>query len=332
MVLFLTPSFCCAGKLLTVFPPHAVDQLHGAIDQDLATFGAQGEGPGEFSRPRLTGALPGDTLVVVDSRLRRINLFHPEEGFIRSATADAEIPGFLLTEGMFSSGSILILRMVFEGSRGDGFARRPVRYRSVALDGTLERDFGEFVGDEVVLATQTEGNAAISIMGNAPFAKGASVAVSAHRFFYGSQDTYEIQVYGQSGVLERIIRMEKVPLRVTDDQVAALIEEELAELEDNDLARQYRRLYMDSPIPEFHPAYGSIYADKLGYLWVQETRATEDAPHIYSIFDPEGRLAGSLALPGGLLILEIGEDYLLGRQTDEMGVQYLHLYDLTRPD
>ena len=41
-------------------------RIFGPTGRHLATFGGQGEGPGEFNRPRLTGALPGDTLVVVD--------------------------------------------------------------------------------------------------------------------------------------------------------------------------------------------------------------------------------------------------------------------------
>jgi hypothetical protein len=43
-------------------------------------------------------------------------------------------------------------------------------------------------------------------------------------------------------------------------------------------------------------------------------------------------MVGSLALPSRLRILEIGEDYLLGRHADELGVEYLHLYELTRPE
>ena len=306
-------------------------RIFSANGEHLHTFGTRGEGPGEFNSPRLLGTLPGDTLVVVDSRLRRINLFHPAEGFIRSATASTEIPSILLTEGMFSSGSVMIQRMVFGEDRTGGYARQATHYRTVALDGTLERDWGEFAGEELVLASQTEGQATMSLMGNAPFGKSPAVAVGGGRFFYGSQDSYEIQLRNQTGVLERIIRLEKELEPVTGDQVTALLEEELRDLEDNDLARQYRRSYEDAPVPDFHPAYGSIFADKLGYLWVEETQLSNDQPHLFSVFNPEGRLSGSLVLPTGFLIQEIGEDYILGRSTDDLGIQYLRMYSLTRP-
>jgi hypothetical protein len=306
-------------------------RIFSATGEHLHTFGGRGEGPGEFNSPRLLGTLTGDTLVVVDSRLRRINLFHPEEGFIRSATASTEIPSILLTEGMFSSGSVMIQRMVFGEDRSGGYARQATHYRTVALDGTMERDWGEFAGEELILASQTEGQATMSLMGNAPFGKSPAVAIGGQHFFYGSQDSYEIQLRSQTGVLERIIRLAKEPAPVTGDQLTALLEEELQDLEDNDLARQYRRFYEDAPIPDFHPAYGSIYSDMLGYLWVEETRVSEDQPRLFSVFDPEGRLSGSLSLPTGLLIQEIGEDYILGRSTDELGIQYLHVHSLTRP-
>jgi len=232
---------------------------------------------------------------------------------------------------MFSSGTVVIQRMVFGEDRSAGYVRNPVHYRSIALDGSLEADLGEFVGDEIVLATQTDGPAVMSLMGDAPFEKSASVAVSGQRFFYGSQDSYEIQLRSQTGALERIIRLAKEPVPVTGDQVAALLEEELGDLDDNDLARQYRRSFEAAPIPEYHPAYGSIYTDRLGYLWVEETRVSDDQPRLFSVFDPEGRLSGSLSLPIGLLIQEIGEDYILGRNTDDLGIQYLHVHSLIRP-
>jgi hypothetical protein len=169
------------------------------------------------------------------------------------------------------------------------------------------------------------------MMGNAPFGKSASVAVGEGHFFYGSQDRYDIQVWSQEGLLERIIRVAKDPIPVSQEDVDAFIERELADLEDNNLSREYRRHYEAAPIPENHPAYGPFHVDVEGFLWVEETRASDDEPRLASIFDPEGRWVGSLTLPERLGIYEIGRDYLLGRTTDQLGVQYLAMHELTRP-
>ena len=88
----------------------------------------------------------------------------------------------------------------------------------------------------------------------------------------------------------------------------------------------------EAPIPEFHPAYEAIYADVTGCLWVEETRVPGgDTARHTTIFDPEGRMIGSVVLPDGLRVEQIGEDYVLGRWTDDLGVEYLRLYPLTRP-
>jgi hypothetical protein len=299
--------------------------------EHLHTFGGRGEGPGEFRNPTLMGALAGDTLVVVDSRLRRINLFHPETGFILNSTASSDIPGILLTEGMFSSGSVFVFRMSFGEDRSDGYTRRPVRYRAVTLGGDLEKDYGEFMGEELILATEEDGPAVMSIMGNSPYGKSATVGVGDDHFYYGSQDSYEVQRWSQEGTLERIIRVAKAPIPVSQADVADFIESELADLEDNNLSREYRRHYESAPIPEHHPAYRDFFVDVENHLWVEETRTTEDAPRMASIFDPDGQWVGTLSLPANFRVHEVGSDYVLGRITDDLGVQYLAMYSLTRP-
>ena len=321
------------GRIAVMDSPAAELRVFSPIGEHLRTFGRKGEGPGEFNSPVLMGVLPGDTLVVVDRRLRRISQFHPEAGFLQDAAAGPEIPGFLLTDGMFSDGTVLIHRTVSNDDLINGYHRLKLRYRRVGVDGSLAVEFGEFVGDELVQATQSDGKAVITAIGNAPFGKEAVVAVGQQHFFYGSQDSYEIQGWNRDGGLERIIRRRAEFLPVTDDQVADRLAEELEHLNDdgNDLSQQYRRQFEATPIPDFHPAHGEIYADLLGYLWTEETRPSDQEPRMVSVFDPEGRLVAALPLPDGLRVMEIGADYVLGSYSDELGVQYLRMYSLQRP-
>jgi hypothetical protein len=307
-------------------------RIFSPTGEHLHTFGSRGEGPGEFDSPVLAGTMPGDTLVVVDRMRRRINLFHPEEGFIRVATGAPEIEGSFLLVGMFSSGSIVVQRTVFGGENVDGYSRRPIGYRAVATDGTLESYLGEYPGAEMMIASQAMpqgGTTMLSI--RTPFGKSAIAAVKGDRFYFGSQDAYEIRVHDQNGSLLRLIRRDKVPTPVTDAHVAAVMEEMADDAESDDQTRQFRRMFREAPIPETHPAHGAIYADALGYLWVEEYRLPGDDVRHTTIFDDEGRMVGSVVLPNRFRVEEIGADYLLGRASDELGVEYLRLYDLTRP-
>lgn len=298
----------------------------------LHTFGRRGEGPEDFDSPVLMGKLPGDTLVVVDRLLRRINLYHPEEGFIRGATAAPEIQGYLLTVGMFASGSVLVQRTEWTEDLPNGFFRFPTRYRSVALDGSLEHDFGDFPGNETIYSAREVEGGTMTLSSGRPFGKVPQAAVTGNRFFYGSQDTYEIQVRSQGGTLTRLIRREMPLQPVTDAHVAAVMEEMIDEADDSEQTREFRRMFREAPIPEFHPAFGYVYADALGCLWVEEYRLPGEEARVTTIFDRDGRMVGSVTLPTRFQAYEIGEDYLLGRWVDELGVERIRVYGLTRPD
>jgi hypothetical protein len=164
-----------------------------------------------------------------------------------------------------------------------------------------------------------------------PFGKGPSAAVAGDRFFYSSQDRYEIQVTDEDGRLRRIIRRDLAPRPVTESHRSELTEGMEDQADDNDQAREFRRMMRDAPIPDYHPALGNIYADRLGYLWVEETRMPDEEVRHTTIFDPEGRMVGQVVLPSRVQVQEIGADYLLGRWTDDLGVSYLRMYEVDRP-
>lgn len=298
----------------------------------VRTLGRKGGGPGEFQSPSILGVLPGDTIVVVDGSLRRISLFHPDAGFIRSATAGDDVPGYLLAVGMFASGAVVDERTVFPDNPAEGYGRRPVEYRVIGLDGALVSDLGRFPGYEAVMASQEDGGYTQVITGAAPFGKSPVAAVRGDRFYCGAQDAWEIRVLRPDGSLERVIRWNREPAPVTDAQVAAFIENKLSNLPDGNLTRRYRKLYRDAPIPERHPAYGSLFVDRLGWLWVEETRLSEDAPHRWTIFDPEGRVTAAVDLPARFRLEDVGADYVLGRWADDLGVNYVRMYALSRPE
>lgn len=61
-----------------------------------------------------------------------------------------------------------------------------------------------------------------------------------------------------------------------------------------------------------------------------EYRMFGEGPAVWTVFDPGGRIQGLVETPPGLDVLEIGADYVLGRVTDELGVEYVHVWALDR--
>ncbi len=192
-------------------------------------------------------------------------------------------------------------------------------------------DFGEFPGEEAFMAThQTEDGPASEIL-SVPFGKSPKVAVAGDRLYFGSQDRYEISVLDSSGSLRTIVRLARSPVPVTDAGVDFLIEEELAGYFENEvpgLRREFDRM----PRVEFQPAHGALTADREGYLFVEDFRAPGLEVVPVNVFDPDGLLVGRFEVDADIEILEIGRDYLLALYDDPMDVEFVQLYELTRPE
>lgn len=90
-------------------------------------------------------------------------------------------------------------------------------------------------------------------------------------------------------------------------------------------------LYDGLPFHETMPAYSAIEPDTEGNLWVADYRAGPDDPFRWTVFDIEGRLLGSLDMPAGLTVHEIGADYVLGVTRNEMDVEQVVLHRLIKP-
>lgn len=164
-----------------------------------------------------------------------------------------------------------------------------------------------------------------------PFGKYPMAAVGRDHLFYGSGDRWEVRAYDAAGTLDRIIRLDRAPAPVGDRDLAAYIDDRIAQADDPSEAPAIRDTYTDMPIPEVFPAFAGLATDPLGYLWVERFRVPGDEVPVHDIFDPQGGLVGVVTLPQGVEILEIGEDYLLGLVRDELDVEYVKLFRLGRP-
>jgi len=115
---------------------------------------------------------------------------------------------------------------------------------------------------------------------------------------------------------------------------------------DDDARRaEYRARLESLKSPPHVPAVQDLEVDALGNVWLEEYRPPgprsrtiarqrgidiEAGPSRWVVLDPEGRLLGSVLLPVGLDVHEIGADYVLGLRRDELGVQYVVRYPVLK--
>ena len=88
--------------------------------------------------------------------------------------------------------------------------------------------------------------------------------------------------------------------------------------------------YRTRPAPDSIPAYGRILVDPEGMLWISERFIPTTMPRLWAIIDPDAGAIATIEVPDRFEVYEVGVDYVLGRLTDELGVQRVRMYGLGR--
>jgi hypothetical protein len=294
----------------------------------LRTVGREGGGPGEFGALASVAA-QGDTLVVGDYNNRRVTVFAPDGRLVRAMPLDAGgTEAFVRTLGSFRDGSVLLSSVT--SSDRSGLSRDSVTYLLLGPAGGPPRELGRFPGDEMFTHAEEGG----PVMGGPRgFGRAATLAAVPDGFFYGSSDRFEIGRYDEAGKLLRLVRAPHSPRPVTPADVERFKEMRRQMAQDPSRA-QLRGLIEKSlaamPFAETMPAHGELRADAAGGLWVSDYRLTSDDPGRWTVFDPEGRMLGTVATPARFRVFEIGTDYVLGVWRDDMDVEHVRLFTLEK--
>ncbi|MDE2763113.1 MAG: hypothetical protein OXK74_10060 [Gemmatimonadota bacterium] len=292
----------------------------------LATWGREGEGPGEFTGLSGVEPWPGDSVVAWNTATWVISVFDAVGVFGRSFTLDSEA-GALEPRAVLSDGSIL--GRTGEAT-GEGYRRSQETYELRYPGTTSPVALGTHPGQESYLTFR----AGMAVLGYLPFGRSLLEAQWGELVILTTDDNYEIRAYDPStGALARIVRREYESRAPTREEVDEALD---AALERAGLTGQRlefaRRGYENMPLVEQFPAIHMLLTDPLDHLWVREaTLPGMDRPApLWTVFDPEGRALGFIETPEGLTVYEIGADYLLGRATDEMGVESVQVWALER--
>ena len=310
-------------------------RVFDAAGVHLATWGGEGQGPGEFTGLSGVELWPGDSVVAWNSSTWAISVFDGQGVLGRSFALDSEggtLPGegrrqSLEPRAVLKNGSIL--GRTGEAT-GEGYRRSRETYELRHPGTASPVGFGVHPGQESYLTFRN----GMAVMGYLPFGRSLWEAQWGDFVIVTPDDDYEIRAYDPAtGALARIVRREYENRAPTREEVDEALE---AALERAGLTGQRlefaRQGYGDMPLVERFPAFRMLLTDPLDHLWVREaTLPGMDRPApLWTVFDSEGRALGFVETPDGLTIHEIGADYLLGRATDEMGVESVQVWGLER--
>jgi hypothetical protein len=298
---------------------------HGSF---IRAAGGKGGGPGEFQDLRWMGLMPGDSVIAYDIATRRFSVFDAQGIFQRSAAVRG--PQYF-ARGVFADGSVMMMRWE---NREEGVTRQTtvvVRYGS---DGTFLDSLVSLPGPERMIGIEhvstPRGNLPVWTSQELVFAHNSVLAVGGSYLYAGAQDRYEIDVWDPTGTMVASVRATYNPVLVTEAQVDAYKAEAMAGYSGEDAA-YHRALMRETPHADVFPAYGSIVVDAEGNLWVETFRPPGDDQPRWTVFDPEHRMLGTVDMPQGLTVHQIGSDFVLGWWRDDLDVEHVQLYDLIKP-
>lgn len=298
----------------------------------LRNAGRRGGGPGEFQHLTWVGLIPGDSVAVWDPVLRRVSVFDRAGRFGRMESLRFTQGPLPAVHGAFDDGSLLLsdaLPVAQAPAAGTAW-RDTLVYLRVGRGGEVMDTLGRFPGTERYVAASADGPG--SRVHSLPFGRQAAAAARGNRFYVGTGDGYEVAAYGRDGTERLRIRKPHRPVALTSEDVkqfqATLIQVGGTENERRERARELER----APYPRTLPPYTSLTVDLRGALWVREPhrpgRLYESS--LWSVFDEQGRWIATARGPGRFKVLQIGDDWVLGTETDRDDVDHVRLYALNR--
>ena len=294
------------------------------------SWGGGGEGPGEFLLPTAVTRLAGDTVAVVDRRTFRVTSFGPD-GVVHT-TAQQQL-GFA-PSGMPSESCCIPIEALSP-------SRALWRYPTVwSIDGPGDRiSNGELVvasADEAVsLGVFESGIAAPWPDGVNPvvekhFSTRLTAAVVGSHVYVGNGSFLGYEVIAlSSGELIQRVSSDWDLQPVTDELFDAWSDERRGGRSPELTPRRIESILAIPRAPTL-PAYDGLIVALDGSVWLREPVGLRFAgiESGYHVFAPDGEWLGRVVSPGGLRILEVGEDYVLGLSRGDFDEMYVEVWGL----
>ena len=314
------------GRILVANGGSSEIRVFDASGTHLDSWGGEGEGPGEFVGLTDVMRWPGDSIVAGDFRTYRLTIYDSRgrRGRTLGLTLGDELgPGTAV--GVLPDGHVLVQSQISwtQQERVTALVRRSRDYVLLDAAGNGAANYGRHQDEEYFIRGEE-----MAILRH-PFRRSLHPAAWGERVVIAPSDRYEIRAYDREGELTAIVRRDHDLVPPTQADLDEQNEARLAEL-DPDERPSMARLFEGMPLVEAFPAFSRVLADATHHLWVKEYTKPRDDTSIWTVFDPDGRVLGLVETPPGLLVYDIGTDYLLGRATDDLDVEYVQLWRLTR--
>lgn len=313
------------GNLLVVNAGSREIRIFAPDGSFLRSFGRSGKGPGEFGFPGPPWRVHGDSLAFWDYRMQRLAVFDSAGSFGRFLALQQPIinpvPVAVLPD------TRMVLRSdVLDMSSSTTFKMMDMDFFLIGPAGQVvdtlpTQPLGEFgqVGDE-----------SGGFVGSPLFSPQTQGTWAPDGYWVGTKMQEEVLRYSYSGQLTMVVRWPARDRTIAAGDADLEVERYLDGVPE-DRRASMKKLYRQSPVAKQFPAYGLIWTDTLGDLWVQDyERPDHTGPSTWRVVDPGGALVGVVHVPEDDRLVDAGEDYLVTVHSDDVGVEHVRVYGLSR--
>lgn len=319
------------GRLVVADGDSRTLRFFGADGALQHTTGRDGSGPGEFRSITYMNRWLGDSVLVWDVQQRRLSVFDQTGAFARSSAlvTDSTTP-FGNVHGVFEDGSLYASGFsTFPSGEGPQSGRQQAdspAYR-FAPDGRLDTAYPFALSGEGFFTVFDNGG--FSVM-TPLFSRSTTLHPGRRILVHANNERFDLRVRAPSGELQRIIRRAGTPAPVTPALRDAVVAHQLAQLPSESARERERGPLETMDVPATVPAFGRVLLDRDDHLWVEEYAAVPGASTVWLVFTPDGALVARATMPQRLTPMEIGADYLLGVERDDLDVESVVLVTLQR--
>lgn len=307
-------------------PPIRVYAPDGTYERGI---GGTGEGPGEFLDVARLFVIEPDTIEAYDWRTFRLSRFLADGTFISTRP-------FIASEGRPE----IYIGRFSDGGHAFGWISAAGRSSSTVLADSMQ--FGRFGTDgtlEQVLHTTT-GMRRFD-RGPVPFSPRLYVEMVRDSIVFTDGLEPELHVLGPAGAVARTIR---IPVEPPDAAAAeATLRVELGREPDSDSERIMQRSveqFEAVPDRDLVPHLSTMLVDDGNRFWVKRYRPATDNAWTgffggtggeWLVVEPEGTVVATITLPDGLYLSDVRGDRLAGVARDELEVERVVVYRVSRP-
>jgi hypothetical protein len=296
----------------------------------LRSAGRSGAGPGEFSDlgPGSICVLSDERLLVSDPIQARANVFASDGSFVEIIQAPPVGAAFPSIQGCFDDGALQLWHAEQGPDRiPDTIIGAEFVWTRFGADGVAPNELTRIpVRTQYLLSDGAGGGSYHTI----PFMVRPASAVGGERFHLTTGADPEITVRRADGRIEAVWRWAAERIRSSD--VLARYETHMidAQTRPDRRAQTARFFRVGLDVPEYIASTVRLLAAEDGHLWAERYRLPWDTVPTWDVFAPEGVWLGGVNMPAGFSVYRIYDDAVLGRGTDEDGVEQVVLYALRR--